>query len=161
MIRDIMEIRTATIADLAQIAAVEAECFPAAEAAGRADFERRIKTFPESFHHCRKGGQNHRLINGCVTDETAICDEMYEDEASFTGKNWGPSQSVFGLDVIPGERNQGVAELLMRVLMERARAAGRKGMILTCKDRLIHYYEKFGYVKLWGFRIRSRKRSVV
>lgn len=32
MIRDIMEIRTATIADLAQIAAVEAECFPAAEA---------------------------------------------------------------------------------------------------------------------------------
>ena len=33
MIRDIMEIRTATIADLTQIAAVEAECFPAAEAA--------------------------------------------------------------------------------------------------------------------------------
>jgi len=84
------------------------------------------------------------FINGCVTDETAICDEMYEDEA-FHREN-GAYQSVFGLDVIPGERNQGVAELLMRALMERARAAGRKGMILTCKDRLIHYYEKFGYV---------------
>ena len=22
---------------------------------------------------------------------------------------------------------------------------GRKGLILTCKDRLIHYYAKFGY----------------
>mgnify|MGYP000858608536 CR=1 FL=1 len=34
-----MEIRTATIADLAQIAAVEAECFPAAEAATKEEFE--------------------------------------------------------------------------------------------------------------------------
>ena len=139
-----IKIRTVKPEDLDLVTAAEAECFPAAEAAGRADFERRIKTFPESFLIAEKVGRIIGFINGCVTDETAICDEMYEDEA-FHREN-GAYQSVFGLDVIPGERNQGVAELLMRALMERARAAGRKGMILTCKDRLIHYYEKFGYV---------------
>lgn len=34
----------------------------------------------------------------------------------------------------------------MRTLIEDARKKGRAGMILTCKDKLIHYYEKFGYV---------------
>ena len=124
-----IKIRTVKPEDLDLVTAVEAECFPAAEAAGRADFERRIKTFPESFLIAEKVGRIIGFINGCVTD-----------------RENGAYQSVFGLDVIPGERNQGVAELLMRALMERARAAGRKGMILTCKDRLIHYYEKFGYV---------------
>lgn len=139
-----VQIRTVKPEDLDLVTAVEAECFPEAEAAGREDFERRIKTFPESFLIAEKAGRIIGFINGCVTDETAICDEMYEDEAFH--RESGAYQSVFGLDVIPGERKQGVAELLMRTLMERAREAGRKGMILTCKDRLIHYYEKFGYV---------------
>lgn len=139
-----IKIRTVKPEDLDSVTAVEAECFPEAEAAGRADFERRIRTFPESFLIAEKGGQMIGFINGCVTDENTICDEMYENESFH--KESGAYQSVFGLDVIPQERNQGTAELLMRALMKRAREAGRKGMILTCKDRLIHYYEKFGYV---------------
>lgn len=27
-----------------------------------------------------------------------------------------------------------------------ARAQGRKGLVLTCKDRLVHYYAKLGFV---------------
>ena len=38
-----MEIRTATMADLPRVAAVEAACFPAAEAATEADFAARLK----------------------------------------------------------------------------------------------------------------------
>ncbi len=139
-----IRIRTVTPEDLEQVVAVEEECFPEAEAAGRKDFERRIKTFPKSFLIAEKDGRIIGFINGCVTDETAICDEMYENESFH--KADGAYQSVFGLDVIPQERNQGVAEQLMKALIEQAREAGRKGMILTCKDRLIHYYEKFGYV---------------
>ena len=29
--------------------------------------------------------------------------------------------------------------------VHRIKKKGRKGLILTCKDRLIHYYAKFGY----------------
>ena len=36
-----MLIRTATMEDLEMIASVEAECFPAAEAAGKTEFARR------------------------------------------------------------------------------------------------------------------------
>ena len=27
-----------------------------------------------------------------------------------------------------------------------AKEQGRKGLVLTCKDRLVHYYAKFGFV---------------
>lgn len=40
-----MEIRYATIKDLDAVSAVEAECFPAAEAAARESFEERIKYY--------------------------------------------------------------------------------------------------------------------
>ena len=43
------------------VTAVEAECFPAAEAAGRADFERRIKTFPESFSLQKRWAESSAL----------------------------------------------------------------------------------------------------
>ena len=33
----------------------------------------------------------------------------------------------------------------MQVVIDDARMAGRKGCILTCKDKLLHYYEKFGF----------------
>lgn len=31
------------------------------------------------------------------------------------------------------------------LVIDDARMAGRKGCILTCKDKLLHYYEKFGF----------------
>lgn len=30
--------------------------------------------------------------------------------------------------------------------IEQARKEGRKGLVLTCKKRLIHYYARFGFV---------------
>jgi len=47
--------------------------------------------------------------------------------------------------VIPEYRNQGIAEQLMNHLIEASRLDGRKGVILTCKEKLIHYYSKFGF----------------
>ena len=38
-------------------------------------------------------------------------------------------------------RHRGVASRLMKAMIERARSQGRRGLILTCKDRLIGYYE--------------------
>ena len=29
--------------------------------------------------------------------------------------------------------------------IEDAKAQGRKGLVLTCKDHLVHYYAKFGF----------------
>ena len=44
-----MEIRHATMADLAAVTAVEAECFPAAEAATETSFRARLSVYPDHF----------------------------------------------------------------------------------------------------------------
>lgn len=37
---------------------------------------------------------------------------------------------------------------MMEHMISTAREAGRKGLILTCKERLIPYYGSFGYVNM-------------
>ena len=44
-----MNIRNATMSDLDEITRVESECFPAAEAASREEFEQRLKYYPGHF----------------------------------------------------------------------------------------------------------------
>lgn len=34
----------------------------------------------------------------------------------------------------------------MEQMIAVAKAVGRKGVILTCKDKLVRYYESFGFV---------------
>lgn len=132
--------------DLDAVARVEAVCFPEAEAAARASFAQRIQAFPESFFVAEKDGQIVGFINGCVTDERMIRDEMFEDTAYH--KPDGAYQSIFGLDVAPEWQHRGLAGDLMKHLIEDARKRGRKGLILTCKEHLIGFYERFGYRSL-------------
>ncbi len=137
-------IRSVRKEDIDRVTEVEALCFPKEEAAGRQALEQRINHFPESFLVAElAGGTIIGFINGCVTDGNTICDEMFESPDFHDPK--GAYQSVFGLDVIKEWRGRGVAAALMECLIEEAENSGRKGMILTCKDRLIPYYEKFGY----------------
>ena len=84
------------------------------------------------------------FINGCIINGTVIYDELYEDCTLHIPD--GDYQTIFGLDVIPDYRNLGIAAQLMNYMIEVSRLAGRKGVILTCKEKLIHYYAKFGYV---------------
>lgn len=139
-------IRKAGIEDLDAVTKVEAVCFPEAEAAKREDFEKRIRAFADSFFVAEKDGAIIGFINGCVTDQRTICDEMFED-TSYHDPN-GRYQSIFGLDVVPEYQHQGLASRLMEHLIEDARETGKKGLILTCKDRLIGFYERFGYRNL-------------
>ena len=53
---------------------------------------------------------------------------------------------IFGVDTIPAYRRRGCAEKVLNQVIEDTRKAGRKGLVLTCKDKLVHYYAKFGFV---------------
>lgn len=138
-----MKIRTATMEDLNTIVRIEATCFPSAEAADEESFRKRLEAFSECFWLLEENGEIIGFVNGMVTDCADLMDEMYED-ASMHDKN-GAWQMVFGLDVIPEYRKQGCAAMLMEHLLKNAENQGRKGVVLTCKERLIHYYEKFGF----------------
>ena len=47
---------------------------------------------------------------------------------------------------LPRCRRQGYAGLLLQRAIADARAQGRKGLVLTCKEKLLHYYARFGFV---------------
>lgn len=139
-----MEIRTADIHDLDAVTQVEAECFPPAEAAGRESMKRRLKAYPNHFWVLEDGDKMVGFVNGMVTNEAHLEDEMYED--AFLHDERGAWQMIFGVDTIPEYRKQGCAAMLLMHVIEEARKQGRKGLVLTCKDHLVHYYAKFGFV---------------
>lgn len=138
-----LHIRKVKPEDLDRVTEIESLCFPEAEAATRESFAYRIKTFPDSFFVGEVDGVIVALINGCVTNRPFICDELYEPDGGHEPD--GENQTVFGLATHPDFQRRGYAEQLMNRLIEESRKAGRKHMVLTCKDKLIHYYEKFGY----------------
>lgn len=129
--------------DLDEIARIESICFPEAEAATKESFKYRIAAFPKSFYVALDEEKIIGFINGAVTNYNTIVDELYEPEGGHNPE--GKNQSIFGLDVLPEYQRQGIAEKLMRHMMEKSKESRREKMILTCKERLIHYYEKFGY----------------
>ena len=139
-----MEIRNATLNDLPAIAAVEAACFPAAEAATAEEFAGRLAHYANHFWLLLEEGKLAAFVDGLCTDEADLTDEMYAD-ASLHSET-GAWQMIFGVNTVPRCRRRGYAEMLLRRAIADARAQGRKGLVLTCKDRLVHYYAKFGFV---------------
>lgn len=138
-----MEIRTASMADLAAVTAVEAACFPAAEAAGEADFAARLAVYPNHFWLLVEDGRLISFINGMCTDEPDLRDEMYADASLH--QEQGAWQMIFGVNTVPNWRRRGLAASVMERVIADAKQQGRKGCVLTCKEELVHYYEKFGY----------------
>ena len=53
---------------------------------------------------------------------------------------------IFGLNTLPEYRRRGVAAALIEAMCAAARAQGRRGVVLTCKEHLLPYYAKFGFV---------------
>lgn len=114
---------TKRVEDLDAVAKIEKICFPEEEAAARESLYQRIKTFPQSFFAAEKDGKIIGFINGCITNQTSIYDELYEDTALHIPD--GDYQTIFGLDVIPDYRNRGVAAQLMNYMIKISEASCR------------------------------------
>ena len=139
-----MEIRTATFKDLDAVSAVEAACFPAAEAATPAEFAERLRHYGGHFWLMFDGEKLIGFVDGMVTDKADLSDDLYA-QASLHDEN-GAWQMIFGVNTLPEYRRQGVAAALLERAIADAKAQGRKGLVLTCKNKLVHYYAKFGFV---------------
>ena len=139
-----MEIRTATFKDLDAVSAVEAACFPAAEAATPAEFAERLRHYGGHFWLMFDGEKLIGFVVGMVTDKADLSDDLYA-QASLHNEN-GAWQMIFGVNTLPEYRRRGVAAALLERAIADAKAQGRKGLVLTCKDKLVHYYAKFGFV---------------
>ena len=139
-----MHIRTASLADAAALAAVEAACFPPAEAATAAEITDRLAYYADHFWLLEEDdGTLVSFVDGMTTDEPTLRDEMYENAALHDED--GAWQMIFGVNTLPEYRRHGYAGQLLRRAVADARQQGRRGLVLTCKERLLPYYAKFGF----------------
>lgn len=138
-----MRIRTAQMDDVDAVAAVEKECFPPAEAATREKFAERILHYGNHFWLMFDGDKLAAFVDGFVTDAPDLTDEMYE--RADMHNEAGAWQMIFGVNTMPEYRRRGLAGELIRCAIDNAGEAGRKGLVLTCKDELVHYYAGFGF----------------
>lgn len=137
-------IRQAAKEDIKYISNIEKLCFLEAEAASLKDFYDRFDTFSECFFVAEIDNKVVGYINGCITDSPKLPDELYHNSALHNF--YGAYQTVFGLAVSAEYQHQGIAAKLMNHLINISRERGKKGIILTCKEHLISFYEEFGYV---------------
>ena len=138
-----MIIRYASKEDIAAITAVEAACFPPAESATAEEFIERVSAYGNHFWLMFDNEKLIAFVDGFVTDEADLTDEMYEN-AAMHNEN-GAWQMIFGVNTLPEYRRHGYAEELIQHAIDDAKCQGRKGLVLTCKDKLVHYYAKFGF----------------
>lgn len=139
-----MNIKYATAEDITAVAEVEAECFPPAEAATEEEFIERIRYYGNHFWLMYEAEKLIAFVDGFVTDEEDLTDEMYEKAEMHNEK--GAWQMIFGVNTLPAYRRNGYAGELIRRAIYDAKQQGRKGLVLTCKEKLVSYYAKFGFL---------------
>ena len=118
-----MNIRTATLNDLDAVTAVEAACFPAAEAASKKEFAERLRYYGSHFWLMLDGEKLIGFVDGMVTDQTDLTDDLYEQAHAHNEQ--GGWQMIFGVNTLPEYRCQGVAAALLERAISDAKAQGR------------------------------------
>ena len=94
-----MEIRLAAMDDLAAVTALEAVCFPPAEAAQEDSLRARLAAYPNHFWLLEDEGRLVSFVNGLVTDVYDLTDEMFDD-ASYHSENGGVGASYYSGETI-------------------------------------------------------------
>lgn len=138
-----MLIRHAAPTDLDALAAIEAASYPPAEGASRESIARRLTVFADHFWILEDNGEILSFINGMVTDQRDLTDDLYDD-AELHDPN-GAWQMIFSVVTAPEHRRNGYASQIMRAVIAQARAEHRRGIVLTCKERLLDFYGQFGF----------------
>lgn len=139
-----MKITNATNKDLDVLYTIETTCFPISEAATKASIETRLKYYGNHFYLLHMDHKVVSFIDGMCTNLKDLSDDMYED-ASMHDED-GDWQMIFGVNTLPEYRNHGYAGMLINTMIEDAKLQHRKGLVLTCKEHMIPYYSKFGFI---------------
>lgn len=114
-----MKIRKAIVDDLDIVTHIEATCFPPAEAAPREAFKERLDYYAGQFLIAFDGDTPIGFIDGFVSDDEILTDEMFADASLHNAK--GAWQMIFGLNTMPAYRNRGVGGQLIEAFIKLAK----------------------------------------
>lgn len=137
--------RQATLDDVTLLAALEARCFPLAEGAPLERIRDRVAKYADRFLIMLQDGKIVGMVNGLCTDEKDLTDEMYEDVNMH--KDSGLWQMIFSVCIDPSLQGQGMGLVIVKKYIEEIiKHPSCKGIVLTCKEHLLHFYSKNGFV---------------
>ena len=139
-----VSLRNVQTSDLEQLILIENEGFLIDEAATKEAFIERIQLIPDTFIVAEKEGEIIGYINGPIIDQPYITDDLFEKIKENPKR--GGYQSILGLAVSEQARNQGIAKILIEKMEELVEENERLGITLTCKQELVSFYEKCGFV---------------
>lgn len=138
-----MKIRHATIEDLEAITLIETASFNKYEAAKKEEIKARIELNGDYFWLLDDYGELLAFIHGFPTNADNLSDDMFHTSEQYDdGGDW---LMLLSVATHPFYRYRGYAQRVMRTVIADSREQGRKGIVLTCKDHLIPFYQKFGF----------------
>ena len=139
-------IRNVVEADLDRCAEIERLSYPKEEAATKDKILKRIRTYPQGFLVIEQDKKILGFINCGATDQVDLADEPFKDLVGHDPQ--GAYGVVFSVVVHPDCQGQGLAGRLMTAFISQMKKMRKKAIYLICKEGLIPFYEKFGFVYL-------------
>lgn len=139
-----MNIRSAKVSDVDNLTTIESLCFPPSETATRDDFKSLLSIYPDYFWILEDEDKIASFIYGLITNDLTVNDEMFMD-AHLHNPN-GDYLAILGVSTLPEYRKKGLAGKLMKQVIQDIKNKNKKGCVLTCKEKLIPYYEGFGFI---------------
>ena len=128
---------------LDELFAIESAGFPSEEGASRASLKARLAVAPELFWLLYDGTTLVGFVDALAWDRKDLDDALYAD-ASLHQKN-GDWVMILGVNTIARYRHKGCGSLLLRQVIEDCKVQKRKGIVLTCKEALLPFYQEVGF----------------
>lgn len=144
MMQDLL-IRQVKPDDLDACFGIESRCY-GPEGATRERIQIRLTQYPQGFLVAERDGRVIGFINSGVTDKDDISDEALKELRGHDPN--GRNIVIFSLAVDPDYQKRGISVNLMEAFIERAAQLGKSAILLLCREELIAYYERFGFVLL-------------
>lgn len=139
-----MDIRHAEPDDIIRLSVIESLSYPASEGASEEQIRERVSAFPDNFWILEEDGRILAFLNGITTDRTDLTDEMYENTS--LNQPDGKVFMVFSVVTAPDQRGKGYASAVVRRALDDCQKRGITQIVLTCKEKLIPFYQRFGFV---------------
>ena len=139
-----MTIRHATIDDLDIITLIETTSFNKTEAAKTEEITDRLELNGDFFWLLDDFGEVLAFVHGLPTNAENLSDDMFHTREKYDIN--GAWLMLLSVATHPEQRFKGYAQRVMRQVIADSREQDRKGIVLTCKEHLIPFYQKFGFI---------------
>ncbi|WP_019394542.1 GNAT family N-acetyltransferase [Priestia filamentosa] len=145
-IHHILKIRNASLSDRPRLIEIENLCFSKEEASTPKTTKQRLQHIRDSFFVAEEDVTILGLVNGPVTGQEFITDDLFENITE--NPSFGGQQTILGLGVHPDFQSRGILAKLLAHLEKEACKRTRETVTLTCKEALISFYGKYGYINM-------------